>query len=58
MVIENIPKKARVKIKNYKSNPFMPIFELWEMGLYPTTLVDKKFRIYVPLIDGKKPKIE
>jgi hypothetical protein len=44
--------------KKYPKNPFMPLFELWEMGLYPIGLVKGKFLIYVPLLEnGKKPRI-
>ena len=43
--------------KKYPQNPFMPLFELWEMGLYPIGIVNKKFLIYVPLINNKKPEI-
>jgi len=42
----------------YKKNPFMPLFELWEMGLYPVGVVGKKFVIYVPVVNGKKPVIK
>lgn len=57
----------RIKEDNYrkfeyrfwdKTIPILPMFDLWEMGLYPTTLKNGKFLIYVPLVNGKKPIIK
>jgi len=35
--------------KKYPNGAFRQLFKLWEMGLYPVGVLDKKFVIYVPL---------
>jgi hypothetical protein len=43
--------------KKYPKVPFIELMALWEMGLYPIGVVNKKFLIYIPLVNGKKPKL-